>query len=220
MSVFHGNWNEDAEAFLNSYLERMGSLDDEKRARSFIYYLQADSDADEWFEELPEEEKKSWASIEVLFRRKWLKQEDIGTKEVKTIENGPQELFNSPEITQKHIFSLCKPSETPTLPYMTYNTPMEAKTTIIQHSELVHATATSPKAFSPPAPSPSPKPPEIGPTQPFPSYKLPEMNSPTHAATSQSPEPFGSGKNSKIHPTAKISMNFSNFFRQHHIWPP
>ena len=67
MSVFHGTWNEDAEAFLDSYLECMGSVDDEKRARNFIYYLQADSDADEWFEELPEKEKRSWASIELLF---------------------------------------------------------------------------------------------------------------------------------------------------------
>ena len=61
MSIFNGNWNEDAEGFLNSYLECMGSVDDEKRARNFIYYLQADSDADEWFAELPEGEKKSWA---------------------------------------------------------------------------------------------------------------------------------------------------------------
>jgi hypothetical protein len=82
ISVFHGNWNEDAEAFLNSYLEYMGPADDKKRARSFIYYLQADSNAEEWFEELPEEQKKSWATIEVLSRRKWLKQEVIGTKKV------------------------------------------------------------------------------------------------------------------------------------------
>ena len=46
MLVFHGTWNEDAEAILDSYLECMGSVDDEKRARNFIYYLQADSDAD------------------------------------------------------------------------------------------------------------------------------------------------------------------------------
>ena len=67
MLVFHGTWNEDAEAILDSYLECMGSVDDEKRARNFIYYLQADSDADKWFEELLEEEKRSWASIELLF---------------------------------------------------------------------------------------------------------------------------------------------------------
>ena len=67
MLVFHGTWNKDAEAILDSYLECMGSVDDEKRARNFIYYLQADSDADEWFEELLEEDKRSWASIELLF---------------------------------------------------------------------------------------------------------------------------------------------------------
>ena len=52
---------------------------------------------------LMEGEKKSWASIEVLFRRKWLKQEVLGTKEVKTIENEPLVHFNFPEITQKPV---------------------------------------------------------------------------------------------------------------------
>jgi hypothetical protein len=45
----------------------MGTASDDSKARSFINYLQAYSVADEWFEELPEEDKKSWASIEVLF---------------------------------------------------------------------------------------------------------------------------------------------------------
>jgi hypothetical protein len=123
MSVFHGNWNEDAKAFLNSYLECMGSADDEKRARDFIYYLQAGSDADEWFEELLEEEKKSWATIEVLFRSKWLKQEVKGTKKVETIENGLQVLTHSSKITQKQVFSLHKPSKTLTLSYIIKGVP-------------------------------------------------------------------------------------------------
>jgi hypothetical protein len=63
MSVFHGNENEDAEAFLNSYLQCRGSEDDKQLAKSFVYYLKAYSDADEWFEELPEEEKRSWGFI-------------------------------------------------------------------------------------------------------------------------------------------------------------
>ena len=72
MSVFHGNGNEDAEAFLKSYRQCRGSEDDKQLAKSFVYYLGVYSDADEWFEELPEELKGSWTSIEVLFRRKWL----------------------------------------------------------------------------------------------------------------------------------------------------
>jgi hypothetical protein len=165
MSVFHGNWNEDAEAFLNSYLEYMGPADGEKRARSFIYYLQADSNADEWFEELPEEEKKSWATIEVLFRRKWLKQEVIGTEKFKTIENGPQVLSHSPKIAQKQEFSLHKPSETPTSSYITSNAPTKAKMTPSQDSELAQATAKSPQPFSPPAPSLAPKLPDAMPVE-------------------------------------------------------
>ena len=121
MSVFHGNWNEDAEAFLNSYLECMGSAGDEKLARDFVYYLEADSDADEWFEELQEDEKKSWASIEVLFQKKWFKQEVLGTKKVKTNENGPK-------IIQKPVFSLPNPSNAPTLSPMTSSAPTKAQT--------------------------------------------------------------------------------------------
>ena len=67
---FCGEWNEDLINFLGWFLQCMGAADDNKKARHFMYYLQADSDADEWFEELPEEEKRSWASIEVLFQRK------------------------------------------------------------------------------------------------------------------------------------------------------
>ena len=56
----------------------------------FVNYLQAQSEADEWFEELPEEEKESWVSIEVQFRRKWLKQEAVRPKEVTTNEIEPR----------------------------------------------------------------------------------------------------------------------------------
>ena len=98
MAVFHRNWNEDAKAFLKYYLWCRGSEDDKKLARSFIYYLQADSPANQWFEELPEKEKKSWASIEVLFWRKLLKQEVIGTKEITTTRDEPQSASNSSQI--------------------------------------------------------------------------------------------------------------------------
>ena len=56
----------------------------------FVNYLQAQSEADEWFEELPEEEKSSWVSIEVQFRRKWLKQEVVRPKEVTPNESEPR----------------------------------------------------------------------------------------------------------------------------------
>ena len=64
---FSGEWNEDPELFLGWFLECTAAADDKTKARQFIYYLQADSEANEWFEELPEKEKRSWASIELLF---------------------------------------------------------------------------------------------------------------------------------------------------------
>ena len=68
---FHGDrHDEDPSEFLNWFLHYMGSADNKMKARNFIYYLQADSLADDWFEELGEEEKGSWEVIEVLFRKK------------------------------------------------------------------------------------------------------------------------------------------------------
>jgi len=210
MSVFHGNWNEDAEAFLNSYLERMGSLDDEKLARSFVYYLQAESDADEWFEELPEEEKESWASIEVLFRRKWLKQEVRCTKKVETIENEIQVLPHSPKIAQKQVFSLHKPSNTSTSSPTTSSVPTKPQTTPSQHSELAQATATSPQPFSPPTPFPAPKPPEIGSKQPISSSQHLEIDSPTRVAMSWSLALPKNGKNTKFGTTRDTTSKISD----------
>jgi hypothetical protein len=85
---FCGERNEDPGIFLRWFLQCMGTADDNAKARHFVYYLQADSDADEWFEDLEDEEKKSWA--EVLFRKRWLKYEEISTKEEATSENKPQ----------------------------------------------------------------------------------------------------------------------------------
>ena len=69
---FHGDrHDEDSSEFLSCFLQYMGTADKKMKAQNFIYYLQADSLADEWFEELGEEEKGSWDVIEVLFCRKW-----------------------------------------------------------------------------------------------------------------------------------------------------
>ena len=86
---FSGEWNEDPENLLGWFLQCMGTADDERKARHFVYYLWAGSDAHEWFEDLLEEEKESWVTIEQLFRRKWLK-EEISIKESVTSQNEPQ----------------------------------------------------------------------------------------------------------------------------------
>jgi hypothetical protein len=92
MSVFHGDWNEDPKEFLNSYLKCTAAGDDKFKARQFINYLGAGSDADDWFDELPQEGKKDWVAIEVSFRKRWLKEEleVFSIKEIVTTENEPQ----------------------------------------------------------------------------------------------------------------------------------
>jgi hypothetical protein len=93
---FHGDrHDEDPSEFLNWFLQYMGTADSKMKARNFIYYLQADSLADEWFEELGEEEKGSWDLTEVLFRKKWLKEEELSIKEPAAVENQP----HSPPVT-------------------------------------------------------------------------------------------------------------------------
>jgi hypothetical protein len=87
---FHGDrHDEDPSDFLNWFLQYMGTADNKMKARNFIYYLQADSLADEWLEELGVEEKGSWEVIEVLFRKKWLKEEEISIKKSAIVENKP-----------------------------------------------------------------------------------------------------------------------------------
>jgi len=96
---FSGEWDEDPKIFLGWFSQCVGAADDKTKARKFVYYLRASSDADEWFEDLPEEEKGSWEKIERLFRQRWLKEEEKVnvTKEPVTIENEQQ-----PESTASH----------------------------------------------------------------------------------------------------------------------
>jgi hypothetical protein len=100
---FHGDKDdENPEDFLRSFYRRMGTANDETKKQQFPYFLQADSVADEWFDELQEKDKKDWAAIEISFKKRWprkkaakktteeyeeeitglkLKMEDLGKKE-------------------------------------------------------------------------------------------------------------------------------------------
>ena len=97
-SPFSGEWNEDPVAFLGWFRQCTGSADDKTRAKHFMYYLQAGSDADEWFEDLPDEEKGSWVIVERLFCKRWLN-EEISTKESVTGENEHQPASTHPNTT-------------------------------------------------------------------------------------------------------------------------
>ena len=56
-TLFRREWNEDLVSFLGWFLQCMGAADDKTKAHQFVYYLQAYSDADEWFKDLEEEKK-------------------------------------------------------------------------------------------------------------------------------------------------------------------
>ena len=102
---FSGEWDEDPKKFLGWFLQCTAAADDVKKAHDFVYYLQAGSNANEWFEDLPEEEKRSWVRIESLFYREWLK-EEISIKESVTNEN----------ILEPPSTHLTPPSATPSAP--------------------------------------------------------------------------------------------------------
>ena len=89
-------------SFLRAFFWQMADKSDETRKAQFAYYLQPYSVANDWFANLLDEEKKSWASIEAAFGKRWpkkklvkkmeeeyedkilnrkLKEEDLGKKE-------------------------------------------------------------------------------------------------------------------------------------------
>jgi hypothetical protein len=87
MSVFYGHRNEDPKEFLNLYLQCTAAGGNNFRAQQFINYLGVDSDAEDWFDQLSEEEKMDWVAIEISFRKRWLKEEVLSFKETVTTKN-------------------------------------------------------------------------------------------------------------------------------------
>jgi hypothetical protein len=100
---FHGDKeDENPEDFLRAFFRRMGTSTDDVKKQQFKYFLQADSAADEWFDDLQPADKKDWNTIESAFNKRWprkkaakktteeyeeeitglrLKMEDLGKKE-------------------------------------------------------------------------------------------------------------------------------------------
>ena len=69
--------DENPEDFLRSFFRRMGNNTDDVKKAQFPNYLQADSAADDWFLDLSEAEKKSWADIEAAFRKRWPRRKQV-----------------------------------------------------------------------------------------------------------------------------------------------
>ena len=72
VNPFHGDKeDENPEDFLCSFYRRMGTASGDTKKQQFLYFLQADSVADEWFDELSEAERKDWNTIETAFAKRW-----------------------------------------------------------------------------------------------------------------------------------------------------
>ena len=72
VTPFHGDKeDENPENFLRSFFRRMGTASDDTKKQQFRYFLQADSVADEWFDDLLQNDKKDWAAIEASFYKRW-----------------------------------------------------------------------------------------------------------------------------------------------------
>lgn len=61
----------------NSYLQCMATQDDNFKVQQFINYLGANTDADEWFDELPHKEREDLGTIKHPFYKRWLKEKEV-----------------------------------------------------------------------------------------------------------------------------------------------
>ena len=72
VNSFHGDKeDENPEDFIRSFYRRMGTASGDTKKQQFPYFLQADSVADEWFDELTPADKKDWETIEAAFNKCW-----------------------------------------------------------------------------------------------------------------------------------------------------
>ena len=80
--------DENPEDFLRAFYRRMGNNNNDTRKAQFPYYLQADSPADDWFAELVDNEKKTWADVETAFKKRWPRKKQAK----KTVEEYEEEI--------------------------------------------------------------------------------------------------------------------------------
>ena len=101
VNPFHGDKDdENPEDFLRSFYRRMGTANDDTKKQQFKYFLQADSVADEWFEELTVADRKDWNAIETAFNKRWPRKKAVK----KTKEEYEEEITG----TQLHLEDLGK----------------------------------------------------------------------------------------------------------------
>lgn len=78
VTPFHGDKDdENPEDFLQSFFRCMGTSTDEIKKQQFPNFLQADSVADEWYEDLPVADKTNWTTIKAAFRKRWPRKQQV-----------------------------------------------------------------------------------------------------------------------------------------------
>ncbi|KAF8816796.1 hypothetical protein BYT27DRAFT_7220484 [Phlegmacium glaucopus] len=98
VTPFHGDKEDkNPEDFLRAFFRRMGNNGDEVKKSQFPNYLQADGVADDWFLDLNDNEKKTWAEIETAFRKRWPRKKQVK----KTVEEYEEEILNQKLMTEE-----------------------------------------------------------------------------------------------------------------------
>lgn len=93
VTPFHGDKeDENPEDFIRSFFRRMGTANDEVKKQQFPNFLQADSLADEWFEELTDGDRKDWNATLAAFRKRWPRKKAVK----KTLEEYEDEITGLP----------------------------------------------------------------------------------------------------------------------------
>jgi hypothetical protein len=110
VTAFQGDVDdENPEDFLRAFFRRMGNNSDEIKLSQFPYYLQADSAADEWFSELDEDDRATWAGLVKAFQKRWPRkaqakktdgeyEDEIMSRKLKTEDLGKKEKIAGREV--------------------------------------------------------------------------------------------------------------------------
>jgi hypothetical protein len=78
VAPFYGDKkDENPASFLRSFYRHMGTAGDNVKKQQFPNFLEMDSVADEWFDELSQADTKDWKTIETAFHKRWPKKKAV-----------------------------------------------------------------------------------------------------------------------------------------------
>ena len=78
VAPFHGDKDDkNPEDFLQSFFRCMGTSTNVVKKQQFPNFLQADSVADEWYDDLPAADKTDWTTIKAAFHKKWPRKQQV-----------------------------------------------------------------------------------------------------------------------------------------------